>query len=431
MMAVSGTSGVLLLAATAADGSGAGSEFGSLLFGLAILVVGAKLGGLVADRWGQPSVLGELLCGIILANLSPLIGLGSGIEFVRSEPTLRFLAEVGVLILLFDVGLESDLRSFVDVGLSAFLVAVIGIAVPFGLGWATAFWFFPDSPASIHSFIGAALTATSVGITVRVLKDLGVTERPEAKTIIGAALLDDVLGLIVLAVVVGTISSGGAGVSVFAIATIVLKAVVFLGLTFLLGHLYSAKLVELVTRTDQRGILLIFGVALCFALAYLAEKIGLAAIIGAFAAGVVLDPYGVGIRTPTAQVTLRELLKPLSDVFVPLFFVLMGLQVDLANFADRSALALGAVLIVGAIGGKLVCGFGIIRSGINRMAVGIGMVPRGEVGLIFAGIGSRLSINGQPVLSQETYSAIVMMVLVTTLITPFGLRWAFGDAKRR
>ena len=425
------TTGVLLLVAAGAAGeSTAGSEFAPILVGLAALVVGAKLGGLLAERLGQPSVLGELLFGIVLANLSPLVGGGSGIEFVRSDSTLRFLAEVGVLILLFDVGLETDLRAFAKVGLSAVLVAIIGVAVPFGLGWATAAWLLPDSPSLVHVFIGATLTATSVGITVRVLKDLGVTNRPEGQTIIGSAILDDILGLIVLAVVVGSIDSAGANggeMSFSSIGAIVLKAAVFLGLTIVLGHFFSARIVRSVTGEDEHGILLVLGVALCFSFAYIAEMIGLADIIGAFAAGVFLDPYGVGVRTKTAEVTLRELLRPLSDVFVPLFFVLMGLQVDVASLVDPSALTLGGILIVGAIVGKLACGFGVVGRGINRLAVGIGMIPRGEVGLIFAGIGARVAIEGQPILSQNVYSAVVMMVLVTTLITPLGLRWVFRE----
>ena len=408
---------------------GAPSEFAPLLFGLAILVLGAKLGGLVAERLGQPSVLGELLFGIFLANLSPLVSGGIGIEFVRSNETLKFLAEVGVLILLFDVGLESDLRAFARVGLSAALVAVIGVVAPFILGWAAARWMLPESPTLAHVFIGATLTATSVGITVRVLKDVGVTGRPEGQTIIGAAIIDDVLGLIVLAVVVGSVvgeGASGGGISGLGIAAIVLKAVGFLGITVLLGHFLSAKIVGVVAGKDEHGMLLILGITLCFMGAYIAEVIGLADIIGAFAAGVFLDPYGVGIRTKTARVTLRELLTPLSDLFVPLFFVLMGLQVDLVSLADPSALGLGALLIVGAIAGKLICGFGVIGRGVNRLAVGIGMIPRGEVGLIFAGIGASLAIAGQPLLAQNVYSAIVMMVLITTLITPVGLRWAFG-----
>jgi Kef-type K+ transport system membrane component KefB len=407
-----------------AAGSEAGSEFGPVLFGLAVLVIGAKLGGLVAERWGQPSVLGELLCGIALANLSPLVGGGAGIEFVRSNTTLRFLAEVGVLILLFDVGLESDLRAFARVGVSAIFVAIIGVVVPLLLGWGAALWLLPESPMLVHIFLGATLTATSVGITVRVLKDLGVTGRPEAQTIVGAAILDDVLGLIVLAVVVGSISGGT--VSGLSIAGIVLKAVLFLGITVVLGHFFSARIVRFAERTGEHSMLLIIGIALCFTLAFASEAIGLAGIIGAFAAGVFLDPYGVGIRSNTAEVTLRELISPLSQVFVPLFFVLMGLQVDLASLGEPSALTLGVVLIVCAILGKLACGLGVIGRGINRLAVGIGMVPRGEVGLIFAGIGASARLDGQAILSQNVYSAVVLMVVITTVITPVGLRWTFG-----
>jgi Kef-type K+ transport system membrane component KefB len=217
---------LLLLLSSAAIASSAepAAEFGPLLFGLALLVIGAKAGGVLAGRWGQPPVLGELLFGILLANAFPLFSGGSGIEFVRSNDTLRFLAEVGVLILLFDVGLEADLRAFARVGVSAVLVAVIGVAVPLLLGWAAALWFLPESPSVVHVFVGATLTATSVGITVRVLKDLGVIGRPEGQTILGAAILDDVLGLIVLAVVVGSVTgtdSGASGVSALPILAIV------------------------------------------------------------------------------------------------------------------------------------------------------------------------------------------------------------------
>jgi Kef-type K+ transport system membrane component KefB len=277
-------------------------------------------------------------------------------------------------------------------------------------------------------FIGATLTATSVGITVRVLKDLGVLAHPEGQTILGAAILDDVLGLIVLAVVVGSATGnalptgGSAGFSTLAI---ILKAVSFLGITVVLGLFLSHRIVRLATRTGEYGILLIIGVALCFTFAYLAELIGLAGIIGAFAAGVFLDPYGEGVRSRAEEATLRELLFPLSNVFVPLFFVLMGLQVELASLANPGALALGAVLIICAVIGKLVCGLGVVGPGIRRLAVGIGMIPRGEVGLIFAGIGATVTLKEQPILSQTIYSAVVLMVVVTTLITPLWLRWIF------
>jgi Kef-type K+ transport system membrane component KefB len=256
---------------------------GAVLFALALLVVAAKAGGLLAERWGQPAVLGELLAGIGLGNLLPPLFGERGIAFVRSDPTLLVLAEVGVLILLFDVGLESDLRAFARVGLSAFLVAVIGIVVPFALGWGATAWLLPDRPTLVHVFVGTTLTATSVGITARVLKDLGITQSPEGQTIIGAAILDDVLGLIVLAVVGGMVTAAGTGataLSTLAIGAIVLKAVLFLAITVGLGHFLSGPIVRLAGRTKQPGILLVFGLALCFVLAFIAELVGLAGIVG-------------------------------------------------------------------------------------------------------------------------------------------------------
>ena len=413
-----------------AAATGPATEFGPILLGLAILVLGAKLGGILVSRWGQPAVLGELLFGIALANLYPLFAGSAGIEFVRSNTILKFLAEVGVLLLLFDVGLEVDLRAFARVGPSAVLVALIGVVVPFFLGWGTAVWFLPDTPTLVHIFIGATLTATSVGITVRVLKDLGVTTSPEAQTILGAAILDDVLGLIVLAVVVGSITGttdGGGGVSIATISVIVLKAVGFFAATFVAGHVLSHRIVSLAAKSGQHGMLFVIGIALCFTLSYVAELIGLANIIGAFAAGVLLDPYGAGIRTRAEEATLRELLVPLSELFVPLFFVLMGLQVDLSTLVEPSALALGITLIVSAIVGKLLCGLGVVGSGIRRLAVGIGMIPRGEVGLIFAGIGARVMLEGEPILNENVYSSVVLMALITTIITPVGLRRVFKD----
>jgi Kef-type K+ transport system membrane component KefB len=431
--------GVLLAAALPAAGwaAGAGSDgnarTGPVLFGLAVLVVAAKLGGLVVGRWGQPAVLGELLAGIGLGHLLPLVFGEQGLAFVRGEPTLQVLAEVGVLILLFDVGLESDLRAFALVGVSSALVALIGVVAPFALGWAAAAWLLPHSPGLAHVFVGATLTATSVGITARVLKDLGVTQSPEGQTIIGAAILDDVLGLIVLAVIGGTVTAtatDGPSLSALAIAGMFLKAMLFLGITVGLGHFLSGPIVRAAGRTGQPGILLVFGLALCFTLAFVAELVGLAGIVGAFAAGLLFDPYGQGVRARPEEATLSELLHPLATVFVPLFFVLMGIQVHLGSLADRTVLAFGVVLILCAFVGKLACAFGVVGPGMSRLAVAIGMVPRGEVGLIFAGIGVTLMLEGEPILSQGVFSAVVLMVLVTTLVAPVGLRWAFQRSPR-
>jgi Kef-type K+ transport system membrane component KefB len=422
---------VLLVVAVPAIASAASSDahprFGPILFSLAILVASAKVGGLVAEWWRQPPVLGELLAGIALGNLLPLFFGAEQIAFVRDEPTLRVLAQVGVLILLFDVGLEADLRALVQVGASSGLVALIGIVVPIGLGWSAALWLLPESPMVVHLFVGATLSATSVGITARVLKDLGRLQSPEGQIILGAAILDDVLGLIVLAVVTGVVAAaaGGAALSSAAIVGILLRAILFLGLIVVLGHFLSRPIVRVAARTGHPEIMLVLGLALCFTLAFVAELVGLADIIGAFAAGLLLDPYGSGVRTRQEDATLAELLHPLSSLFVPLFFVLMGIQVDLGSLASLPVLGFGLVLILCAFVGKLACALGVLGGGINRLAVAIGMIPRGEVGLIFAGIGTTLSLAGQPLLSQGMFSAIVLMVLVTTLVTPVGLRWIF------
>lgn len=426
--------GLLLLAIPAGAWAAAAetqSRAGSVLFGLALLVVAAKCGGLLAERWGQPSVLGELLVGIGAGNLLPPLFGERGLAFVRGDPTLHVLAEIGVLVLLFDVGLEADLRALVRVGPSAALVAAIGVITPFALGWGVARWLVPGDPPLAHVFVGATLTATSVGITVRVLKDLGSLQSREGQIVLGAAVLDDVLGLVVLAVVSGlvaTAAAGGPGFSGLAVTWIVLKAMAFLGITVGLGHRLSGPIVRLAARTGQHGILLVFGLAICFALAFVAERIGLAGIVGAFTAGLLLDPYGEGVRARDEEATLAELLHPLSSLFVPLFFVLMGIQVDVASLVTRESVGFGVVLVLVAVAGKLACAGGVVGRGINRLAVGIAMVPRGEVGLVFAGIGAALVLEGRPLLSQATFSALVLMVVATTLLTPIGLRWALRRA---
>lgn len=406
------------------------SRAAPILFSLALLVLAAKLGGVAVERWGQPSVLGELLVGIAAGNfLPPLFG-ERGIAFVRNDPTLHVLAEIGVLILLFDVGLEADLRALVRVGPSAVGVALIGVVVPFALGWGSARWLIPEAPALAHLFVGATLTATSVGISVRVLKDLGALQRLEGQVILGAAILDDILGLVVLAVMSGLVTAataGGSGLSEIAFTGIVLKAVVFLGITVGIGHYLSGTLLRRGARMSP-GMLIVVGLATCFALAFVAERVGLAGIIGAFAAGLMLDPYGEGVHTAAEETTLSTLLSPISSVFVPLFFVLMGIQVDLGSLFTPQTVTFGGVLVLVAVVGKLASAAGVVARGIDRLTVGIGMVPRGEVGLIFAGIGAALSLDGRPLLSQATFSALVLMVVLTTLLTPSSLRWALRRA---
>ena len=325
--------------------SAAGPEhppFGPLLFSVAVLVLAAKAGGVLAERLGQPPVLGELLAGVGLGNFALVLPGVQMFASARSDYTLAFLSEVGVLLLLFDVGLEINLKALLRVGPSAVLVALVGVATPITLGWLASAWLQPDQPSLVHLFVGATLSATSVGITARVLKDLQVTQTRESQIILGAAILDDVLGLIVLAVVSGMVTASATttgGAVLASVVGIILRAAVFLGGAAVLGHYLSGPLVRLTMRTGHPDeALLVGGIALCFAFAFLAERIGLAAIIGAFAAGVLIDPYGRGVRTQREAATLRELLHPLSSILVPLFFVLMGMRVDLGTLAQPSVL---------------------------------------------------------------------------------------------
>ncbi len=396
-----------------------------VLLALAVIYVSALLAGELAVRLGQPAVLGELLAGVMLGNL-PLVGV-EVFRFIPDDAGVDLLARIGVLILLFEVGVESTVRQMLSVGARALIVALLGVATPFALGWAVGAMFLPMSGPYVHAFIGATLSATSVGITARVLKDLGRSKTPEARIILGAAVIDDVLGLVILAVVSGVIVAANAGtaMSYGAMGTIVGKSVGFLVAAVAIGVWFAPRLVAWSARLRTKGAALGVSLALCFITAFLAYQIGLAAIIGAFAAGLVLESGHYRAFTDRGDHSIEDLLHPLIQAFVPIFFVVMGMRTDLRAFADLGVLGLAAVLSGAALVSKLVSGFGA-GAGVNRLAVGVGMVPRGEVGLIFANIGLGLTLGGAAVITPTLYSAIVVMVIVTTMATPPALKWAFG-----
>ncbi len=402
-----------------------------VLVGLAVMLLAAKLGGELFERLGQPAVLGELIAGIALGALT-LFGL-DWVEPLKTNEVISALAEIGVILLLFQVGLESNVAEMRAVGWSSFLVAVLGVIAPFFLGWGVAAWFLPMESRLAHLFIGATLCATSVGITARVLKDLGQLNRPEARIVLGAAVVDDVLGLIILAVIKGAIEAAGRGetVAVLSFVIITAKAVGFLALALLAGRFIVPYLMKAVGRLTGSNMLLPLALAFCFALAWLANLVGLAPIVGAFAAGLILDDVHFVPLPNYEKHDLEELLAPVGMILVPVFFVLMGMKVNLAELARPELLGFAAALTLVAILGKQVCSLGVLEKGLNRLAVGLGMIPRGEVGLIFAGIGATLMLpdaNGQPhrVIDEAAFGAIVIMVLVTTLVTPPTLKWAMN-----
>lgn len=414
------------------------AEVVRLLIDLAFLLVAAKAGGWVAERVGQPPVLGELLAGLLVGP--SLLGLVAG-DGWRLAPDLSpgsvegtvlgFLATLGAILLLFEVGLESDLRSMRKVGASSSFVALIGIAASFAAGylasWALArawpAWSAAGSalpPSLLHVLVGATFTATSVGITARVLGDMGRLRTSEARIILGAAVLDDVGGLLVLAAVgaIAAAAVAGGGLDPTALLWVGAGALLFLGLSIGAGFRLAPRALDLLAEKSQRpGSLLLAAVAFALTMAFLAEVAQLAAIVGAFVAGLLLAPARSAHR-------LFAEVRPVGALLVPLFFVTLGMRADLTQLEGHGlqVLVIGVALAAAAVLAKLACGLGVVRRQADRLLVGIGMVPRGEVGLIFAAFGLDKGI-----LANWQYTALLLAVFVTTLVTP---PWLKASARR-
>ncbi|MGL4618036.1 MAG: cation:proton antiporter, partial [Chroococcidiopsis sp.] len=336
--------------------------------------------------------------------------------FAAQSEVISVLAELGVVILLFEIGLESNLKELMAVGIQAAVVACVGVAVPFGAGTAgLMIWF--GVPAVPAIFAGAALTATSIGITSKVLSELGTLNSREGQIILGAAVIDDVLGIIVLAVVASLAKTGE--VDVGNVVYLIISASGFLLGAILLGNVFNKTFVTVVDRIKTRGELVIPAFIFAFVMSYLAAAIHLEAILGAFAAGLVLDETD-------KRKELQKQVVPIADMLVPIFFVTVGAKTDLGVLnpavpSNREGLIIAIFLIAVAIIGKVVTGAAVFgQPGINRLAIGVGMIPRGEVGLVFAGVGS-----ASGVLSKPLEAAIIMMVILTTFLAPPLLRFVF------
>jgi Kef-type K+ transport system membrane component KefB len=414
-----------------------------VMLSLVVIYLASKVGGEICARINLPTVLGELVGGVIIgvSALHLLIFPGSGIEasasqimqilqgtttldpaalqvtFNAQSEVISTLSELGVVILLFEIGLESDLKALIQVGIQAAVVAVVGVTVPFVLGTAGLMLLF-QVPAIPAIFAGAALTATSIGITAKVLAELQRLSSREGQIIIGAAVLDDVLGIIVLAVVGGLVKTGE--VQVTNIVYLVISAAAFLIGGILLGRLVSPALVGLIDRMKTRGSLLLVSLIMAFVLSYVAVAIQLEAILGAFVAGLIL-------AETSKQHELGEQIKPIADMLVPVFFVVVGARTDVSvlnpfNPANQEGLIIATFLVLVAIVGKVVTGLAVFGlPGINRWAIGVGMIPRGEVGLVFAAYGATTGA-----LNPALQAAVIVMVIVTTFIAPPLLRIAFG-----
>ena len=428
----------LLAAAWPALAAGSG-VIGENLLWLVIIILAARLFAPLAERVGFPAVLGELLLGVVLGNLG-LFGFHY-FDGIPRDPIIMFMAELGVIILLLQIGLETRLGDLVSVGARASMVGTVGIAIPFSLGaFVVGPLLLPGLDFNAYLFLGATLAATSVGITGRVFRDLGKLKMPEARVVLGAAVIDDVLGLVILAVVSSLVQVGK--VSVGEVALIIGEAVAFLGGSIVIGRAIAPRLLRWLSQLDSSHSML-FSIVLVVGLflAWLAHAIGLAPIIGAFAAGLLFEPVFLKeFETPKLVQDLEPLLgpdmnperraamnkvltrhtshqhehmiEPIGYFFVPVFFVLTGMQVDLTVLADPKVVMVALGITVVAVIGKLASGFAAGK-GMNPWLVGWGMVPRGEVGLIFAMVGKQLGV-----MTEAMFSDIVIMVILTTLITP-------------
>lgn len=419
----------------------------AVLLNLVVIYLASKVGGEISKRLDFPPVLGELIAGVvvgvsalhllvftesgatasdsmIMSALQAIDGLSPAALdsiFQSQSEVVSVLAELGVILLLFEIGLESDLRQLAEVGYQAIIVACVGVAVPFAAGTAGLMLWF-GVPAIPAIFAGAALTATSIGITSKVLSELGQLKSKEGQIIVGAAIIDDILGIIVLAVVASLAKTGE--VDVANVIYLIVSATAFLVGSIFLGKFFNKSFVAIAEKLQTRGQLVIPALTFAFFMAFLANAIHLEAILGAFAAGLVLD------ETDKRKELDRQIV-PIADILVPIFFVTVGAKADLevlnpAVPSNREGLIIAVFLIAIAIIGKVVTGWAVFgQPGINRLAIGVGMIPRGEVGLVFAGIGS-----ASGVLSKPLEAAIIIMVILTTFLAPPFLRVAFGGSEK-
>ncbi|HEX7810158.1 MAG TPA: cation:proton antiporter, partial [Thermoanaerobaculia bacterium] len=336
----------------------------SFLLALIAIFVAAKLFGEIAERLGQPAVLGELVGGVIVGV--------SGLHLVDPhDVTIHLLSELGVILLLFLIGLETDLRKLMQVGGSASAVAVVGVALPLIGGFL--FGEFLGYTTMVSLFLGASLTATSVGITARVLSDLGHLQDDESQVILGAAVVDDIIGLVLLTLV-GTLAQGGE-LTVLGVSRIVLTAFGFVILAIVIGSQLAPRLIRAIDRIEMHRGLFFSSIVFAFTLALVAQKVGSAVIIGAFAAGLVLA------RTHRGKEIEREV-HDVAQFFIPIFFVVVGAAVDLRSInpfdpAARPFLLIGLGLTAIGIAGKVAAGYVVWKKGLNRTVIGVGMIPRG------------------------------------------------------
>jgi Kef-type K+ transport system membrane component KefB len=390
----------------------------TVLLQLVMILLAARLVGEFVSLFKVPSVIGELIAGILLGP--SLLG------WVELSPPIALLAQVGIILLLFEVGLETDISRLVSSGIRATVVALLGVFLPFLFGFAISYYFF-DFPFLASLFIGCTLTATSIGITLRVLNDLKKQGSNEAQVIIGAAVLDDIIGIVLLAMLFEFSTSGEVNVWNGA------KIAVFI-LLFLIFAPLAAKLVsQVIEKWDAKcqipGLLPTTIVSMILLFAWLAEKLGAPELLGGFAAGLALSrrfffPFVTRSEKPNDFcLRVEEKMQPIIQLFTPIFFVAIGLSLNLkaVNWGESFIWILTSALLVVAILGKLMSSFFLRgESRLSRLIIGTAMVPRGEVGLIFANVGLTAGV-----LKDDSYASIILVITFTTLVAPFALRYLY------
>jgi Kef-type K+ transport system membrane component KefB len=375
-----------------------------LLFELFVIFLAAKIAGEIFERVKLPAVLGEILAGVALGPFA--LGL------IHPSDTIHSIAEVGAIFVLFHAGLETSPHDLIRVGKQALLVAVAGIVLPFILGFVYIKWHGVSSTEAI--FVGAAMVATSVGITARVLADLGVLSTNSAKIILGAAVFDDILGMVLLAIVAGLASPQG--LEWIHMLVLVVEAAAFALFMIFVAPRMVKRIQPRVERLSTHNAPLIISLALCLLLSWVSTKIGMAAIIGAFFAGMMFADYA-------PQWNLHPKVTGITEFLAPYFFFAIGSRLDMHLFTG-DVLVVAIIISVLAIVSKLAgCGLPMLREGWrSALQVGVGMMPRGEVALIVALVGLQSQI-----VSQSTYAIVVFMTAVTTLVAPPALRYLFPE----
>ena len=385
---------------------------------LLVILLTARVFAELATRLQAPAVIGELFAGVVLGP--SLLG------WVEPVEAIKLMAEIGIILLLFEVGLETDIKRLVRTGLKSFVVAIAGFVLPLLFGFALGYWVF-DLSLLVSLFIGGTLTATSIGITVRVLTDLKRQQAPEGQIVLGAAVLDDVLGVVLLALLYEFSISSGVGLLNAG------KVLVFVGAFFVLAPI-AAKLISLIIKRFDAvsgipGLLPTTIVSLVLFFAWLANTLGAPELLGGFAAGLALSrrfflPLGIALHTDERFAhRIEEQMKPIVQLFTPIFFVFVGLSLNLREIDWGSPFIwiFSLSLLLAAVAGKIVGAFLIREPWAARWMIGMAMIPRGEVGLIFAELGR---VSG--IFNNEIYAGMVMVIALTTLLPPFVMKWFYG-----